>query len=186
MSQSPGLADVLRAIPKGDAQEARDTAEALALIQSGADLIRVEPDRPDPHLVSYLAITDGRRLLLVDHRKSGLWLPPGGHVDPGETPLQAARREMLEELGTEADLVSETPVFLTLQRTTAPRPHRDMSLWFLLRGDPDRAYDWDPGEFHSIRWYDLPDLPRDGAEPQLARFVAKMQALGHLTSEAPA
>src|SRR5687768_17008811 len=32
---------------------------------------------------------------------------PKGHVDPGETPAQAAEREVREEAGVEADLVGE-------------------------------------------------------------------------------
>jgi len=32
---------------------------------------------------------------------------PKGHVDPGETPAQAAQREVREEAGVEADLVGE-------------------------------------------------------------------------------
>ncbi len=32
---------------------------------------------------------------------------PKGHVDPGETPAQAAQREVREEAGVEAELVSE-------------------------------------------------------------------------------
>ena len=32
---------------------------------------------------------------------------PKGHVDPGETPIQAATREVREEAGVEADLVEE-------------------------------------------------------------------------------
>lgn len=40
-------------------------------------------------------------ILLVRHRRLGLWLPVGGEIEPGETPLEAARRELLEETGLE-------------------------------------------------------------------------------------
>ncbi|MEV4702232.1 NUDIX domain-containing protein [Actinoplanes sp. NPDC049316] len=38
-------------------------------------------------------------VLLVDHRNARLWLPPGGHVEPGEAPAVTAGRELAEELG---------------------------------------------------------------------------------------
>ena len=40
-------------------------------------------------------------LLLIRHRRLGTWLPVGGELEPGETPLEAARRELLEETGLE-------------------------------------------------------------------------------------
>ena len=45
----------------------------------------MKPDVPPKHLVSYFALVDERRgkLLLVDHKLAGLWLPSGGHVEPG-------------------------------------------------------------------------------------------------------
>ena len=44
-----------------------------------------------------------RHVLLVRHRRRG-WVPPGGKVDFGETPIEAAARELLEETGVAGDL----------------------------------------------------------------------------------
>ena len=47
------------------------------------------------------------KVLLHFHRKLGMWLPPGGHIDKGELPDDAAVREVLEETGIEVELIGE-------------------------------------------------------------------------------
>jgi 8-oxo-dGTP pyrophosphatase MutT (NUDIX family) len=56
--------------------------------------------------VAVLAVRDDRVLL---HHHAGLnrWLPPGGHIDPNETPDEAAIREVLEETGVNVMLIDD-------------------------------------------------------------------------------
>jgi 8-oxo-dGTP pyrophosphatase MutT (NUDIX family) len=62
--------------------------------------------------VSALVIALGH-VLLVDHKKIGAWLPPGGHINPAEMPHEAATREVLEETGIEIAILSE-PISATV------------------------------------------------------------------------
>jgi 8-oxo-dGTP pyrophosphatase MutT (NUDIX family) len=39
------------------------------------------------------------RVLVIEHRRLKTWLPIGGELEPGETPLEAAVRELREETG---------------------------------------------------------------------------------------
>jgi 8-oxo-dGTP diphosphatase len=45
-------------------------------------------------------------ILLIRHKRLGRWLPVGGEIEPGETPLEAARRELREETGLEGQFPS--------------------------------------------------------------------------------
>lgn len=65
------------------------------------------PPRPDkdtrPVVSAGGVILDGRgRVLLLRRADEGTWCFPKGHVEPGETPQEAARREIKEECGLDA------------------------------------------------------------------------------------
>ena len=50
-------------------------------------------------------VQDGATLLHW-HGKLRCWLPPGGHIEPNEDPVQAVLREVAEETGIEAEVVA--------------------------------------------------------------------------------
>lgn len=50
----------------------------------------------------------GGEVLMIKHRRLGHWLPVGGEMEPGETPLESAVREMREETGLAGSFVPLT------------------------------------------------------------------------------
>ena len=45
-------------------------------------------------------------ILMIKHRKLGVWLPPGGHIDENELPCEAVLREIFEETGVTAKIIT--------------------------------------------------------------------------------
>jgi 8-oxo-dGTP diphosphatase len=172
--------EIVAAIEPLDELEREHRDSTLAWIRSGAPLFRTQkPDLPLKHLVSYFALVDQRRdkLLLVDHKLAGLWLPSGGHVEPGEDPRATVIREIAEELSLAAEFIHPGPLFITVTRTVGgDGGHTDVSLWYLLHGDSSRAIEFDRGEFHGVRWFGFGEIPFERSDPQMHRFVAKMRA----------
>jgi 8-oxo-dGTP pyrophosphatase MutT (NUDIX family) len=156
----------------------------LAWISSGTPLYRVrKPDVPARHLVSYFAVLNDRgELLLVSHRKAGLWLPSGGHVEQGEDPWDTVVRECQEELHIPAEPIpplGKRPFFITATRTRGEGAHTDVSLWYVVRADTVSSYD--QKEFAAIRWLTLPQVlsePADVLDPHMPRFTRKLLQAG--------
>lgn len=161
-----------------DALEEAHQAEALAWIDSGAPLCRTaKPAVPAKHLVSYFAVVNGCEILLVDHKNAQLWLPPGGHVEPGEHPRETVVRELFEELGMIPEHDITDPLMITCTTTVGlSSGHVDVSLWYVLSAERHRRIDFDEQEFAGVRWFACTEVPLDRSDPHMARFLAKLRA----------
>lgn len=70
----------------------------------GATIPHMPDPVPDRRAFSVAVFCrNGGEILLVRHKRLELWLPVGGEIEPGETPLEAARRELREETGLEGE-----------------------------------------------------------------------------------
>jgi 8-oxo-dGTP diphosphatase len=173
------IREIVSAIKPFDTAEEEHQKTILEWIDSGEPLCRInKPATPPMHLVSYFTLYDPiqERILLVDHKKAGLWLPPGGHVEPDELPKNAAHRELKEELGLELKLFSEDPLFVTVTETTEEPPkHTDVSLWYVYLWDSTIELSYDTSEFHAVHWFPMSELPTNRADPNLERFCQKLR-----------
>jgi 8-oxo-dGTP diphosphatase len=166
----------LIAIKPLDDIEHEHLLDALGWVNSGADLFRVsKPATPPKHLVSYFAVVDADHILLVDHKNAQLWLPAGGHVEPGEHPRTTVVRELEEELGFNATHSIEAPLMVTCTTTVGlTAGHTDVSLWYIVRSSRTQKLKYDENEFNSVRWFSFSQVPLDRSEPHLGRFIKKL------------
>jgi 8-oxo-dGTP diphosphatase len=165
-----------------DPLEAEHIADTLRWLEDTDDVFRrSKPATPARHLVSYVVLLDHNNfdVLLVDHVNSGLFLPPGGHVEPDEHPAVTARRECREELGIDVSLAGNgiDPTFLTVTTTIGFDPgHTDVSLWFIGEGSRRRRLTIDKVEFRGARWWSVDEVTSANAEvfdPHFHRFLKK-------------
>jgi 8-oxo-dGTP pyrophosphatase MutT (NUDIX family) len=84
-------------------------------------------------------MTEGWRIGLIQHPRFGRMMLPGGHVEPDESPAEAALREVAEEAGLAVSLVSPPVVPLP----PGYRPRRVASPWWIVEYDvpPDNQLD---------------------------------------------
>jgi len=89
--------DVRSLPPAADLRERRSRLCLLSLLER---LPRPFDRLAGPVHVTGSAIVVGTRgTILHRHRRLGIWLQPGGHLDPGETPWEAAVRQASEATG---------------------------------------------------------------------------------------
>lgn len=122
------------------------------------------------HFTATAFVVDGSRTLLHWHRRLQQWMPPGGHIEPNEDPLQAVLREIHEETGLVAKVIPAkallpfdypeqlpAPYTILVEDIPGPdEPHKHIDLIYFCRAVDGGAHQTrdDP----TLRWVDESEL----------------------------
>lgn len=132
----------------------------------------------DPVHVTGSAIVIGPRgVVLLRHKRLGLWLQPGGHIDPDESPWEAALREAHEETGLDvvyADIGDHgVPRLVHVDVHPGGRGHTHLDLRYVLDGgDADPAPQ--PGESQEVAWFGWVDAVERAGDDRLKALLRSL------------
>jgi 8-oxo-dGTP pyrophosphatase MutT (NUDIX family) len=151
------LSDPAALLAAASARTPVDERERASIERLLAEVPRLErpyDEHADPVHVTASAIVVGPRgTVLHLHKRLGLWLQPGGHIEPGETPAEAALREAREETGLAVRLVHDDLAHVDVH--PGPKGHTHLDVRFLLETTEDDDRDPTPpdGESPDCRWF---------------------------------
>ena len=138
-------------------------------------------------------ILDAGKVLLIHHPKFGKWLPPGGHLEPGEIPPECAIREALEETGLHIELILDEHIRISRWNAESfPRPwlcllehvpqqgsnaaHQHIDFIYLAK-----KLSGEITQDHGARWFTLEEAL--ALKPDEEIFVETQQCLAKIFSE---
>jgi 8-oxo-dGTP pyrophosphatase MutT (NUDIX family) len=169
MSVSVLIAEIRSLVPV-DEREATSREATLERLAWPGDPFDEEAN---PHHVTASAfVVSSRGVILHRHRRLGIWVQPGGHVDAGEEPADAALRECVEETGLDAHHLDGRVFHVDVH--PGPRGHTHYDVRYILVAEPTDPQP-PPGESPDVFWFDV-ESARKRADSSLVGALSKLEA----------
>jgi 8-oxo-dGTP pyrophosphatase MutT (NUDIX family) len=111
---------------------------------------------------SAIVLASDGRTVLHRHKRLGLWLQPGGHLDPGESPADAALREAVEETGLPLRHPDTGPRLIHVDVHEGGRGHLHLDLRYLLWAGAGDAFAPGAGESQDLGWFTAEEVAGRG------------------------
>ncbi|MGA7615881.1 MAG: NUDIX domain-containing protein [Thermoanaerobaculia bacterium] len=171
----------LRGYVPADDREAGHRDAMVRLAETAPSSFSREHFFPGHFTASAFVVDDARRLLLHHHRRLDRWLQLGGHIEEGESLLDAARREALEESGLETITPVDGRILdLDIHPIPAGRgepPHLHFDVRFLFTTPEPESIRTSADESVELRWFDLDEASKRLGERGSERALEKIERL---------
>ncbi len=148
-------------------------------------------DQLKKHFTASALIIKDDKVLLVHHKKMGVWLYPGGHVEGTETPDEALIREVKEETNLDVEILGERDEnladlnnnvsvlynpYVVLCELVGDHYHNDMVYRCKILSDSSCELQHAEGESHGIKFFGIKDLDSISLFPNFKKLLLKIMS----------
>lgn len=119
--------------------------------------VHTKPQNMTHHFGVYMVpiYLPGKQIFLGHHIKADSWIPPGGHIEYQEFPLDTLQREFKEELSFKLTTEKRELFDMTVKHLHDTRPtcrvHYDF--WSVVYLNDKINFEFDKGEFYDMKWF---------------------------------
>lgn len=140
----------------------------------------IRSENPTDHFCVFFLPIDikTKQIYLGHHKKASDWIPPGGHIEPNEHPIDTVKREMFEELQFKLSNEEIRLFDLTIKNIDKPnrtcKSHYD--IWYLVFMDKT-DFIFDPREYYAASWFSKSQSKNITKEKNYHEIIQKALAL---------
>jgi 8-oxo-dGTP pyrophosphatase MutT (NUDIX family) len=138
---------------------------------------------------AFVLSPEGDAVLLILHKKLGIWVQPGGHIEPADVSLEAAaRREVAEEVGLPLAASAAATIFdldihaIPARKDEPEHQHFDVRFCFQATSRDFVASD----EVAAANWADLSRIEQLTADESVLRATRKLASLSSRSGQGTA
>jgi len=165
-------------------QEIAEIAMEMMAVGSGTELTVVRDlfayetghatPKVDVRVAAFRETAQRPEILLVRERRDGGWTLPGGWADVGETPSEAARREVREESGFEVEVKRLLALYDKRIHPHPPQPYYIYKLFFEAKIVGSNSASGDGLETDAVGFFEPEALPRLSLDRTLPSQILRM------------
>ncbi|MDA0350491.1 MAG: NUDIX hydrolase [Verrucomicrobia bacterium] len=139
-----------------------------------------ERSQEEGHVTASAWIVDPKQkqVLLIHHKKLGLWLQPGGHCDGDPNVVRVAKKEVREETGLKdfrifSEEIFDLDIHKIPQWKTVPA-HYHYDVRFLIYANSQQPIAMS-GESNALRWFDFSGISEMTPDASVIRMAGKVR-----------
>ncbi len=128
------------------------------------------------------------KVLLIKHKKFNKWLYPGGHIEKNETPEEALKREIFEEVGLKVSIIDssnykylahanvrtlKTPFTIVEEVLikTQKKEVYNIDLIYVCKSDKTEPLIINEKEVSEVHWFSINEIDNLDSFPELVPLI---------------